>query len=214
LRAVGDRGVYTGNPVLPEIATFDRAALRPAGYERFGLDPARLTVLVFGGSLGARTLNEAAPGLARRWAQRADLQVLHLSGRGPQGQVAGDGEHAASYHRVEYTNAMAEVYAVADIGICRGGATTVAELAAVSLPSVIVPYPHHRDRQQERHAEVLATAGAARIVPDPEATVGRLGEVVEGLLTDDTLARMADAAHRLGRPDAAQRLVAVVEGVA
>lgn len=214
LQSVGSRGVYTGNPVLPEIAHLDREAERSAGYEQFGLDPSRTTVLVFGGSLGARTLNQAAPALARRWAARDDLQILHLSGRSPQSHTSPAEELSAAYHRVEYTSAMAPVYAVADVGICRGGATTVAELAAVGLPSVIVPYPHHRDRQQERHGAILADAGAAVVVPDAQATTERLGAEVERLLDGPTLAQMAAAARRLGRPDAARHLATLVEEVA
>ncbi|MCA1704534.1 MAG: UDP-N-acetylglucosamine--N-acetylmuramyl-(pentapeptide) pyrophosphoryl-undecaprenol N-acetylglucosamine transferase, partial [Actinobacteria bacterium] len=155
LPAAGKRGVFTGNPVLPEIAESDRDAKRAAGYERFGLDPATRTILVFGGSLGARTLNRAAPALAQRWSDRSDLQILHIAGRSPQNQSEAAGAKPSNYHRVEYTQHMAEAYAVADLALCRGGATTVAELGAVGLPAIIVPYPHHRDRQQERHAQVL-----------------------------------------------------------
>lgn len=210
LEAAGSRAVYTGNPVLEEIAGLDREAERSAGYEHFGLDPARTTVLVFGGSLGARTLNEAAPALAQRWTARDDLQILHISGRWPVSQTSSPKQAPAAYHRVEYCNEMAPVYAVADVGICRGGATTVAELCAVGLPSVIVPYPHHRDRQQERHGAILADAGAAVVVPDPQATAARLGAEVERLLDGSGLAQMAAAARRLGRPDAARHLATLV----
>lgn len=213
LAVAGPRAAFTGNPVLPEIAHLDRDARRRAGYGLFNLDPSRRTILVFGGSLGARTLNLAAPSLAERWRDRSDLQILHLSGRSPASQTKDLSELGPVYRRVAYTDAMAEVYAVADIGICRGGATTVAELGAVGLPAVIVPYPHHRDRQQERHGEVLATAGAAVVVADAVATADHLGEIVEGLLEGDRLDVMAAAAKRLGKPDAADRLAALVKGV-
>lgn len=212
LVAAGPRGVFTGNPVLPEIAAFDRQAGRAGGYERFGLDPGKLTILVFGGSLGARTLNQAAPALAQRWRERGDLQVLHISGRAVEAGPLPTAEFP-NYHRVDYTKDMAEVYAVADVGVCRGGATTVAELCAVGLPAVIVPYPHHRDQQQQRHAEILARAGAAVIVSDNEATAERLGTTVDSLLEPQTLARMADAARALGRPDAALHLAELVRAM-
>lgn len=213
LRSVGARGVYTGNPVLPSIAQLDRAAARAGSYEHFGLDPSRTTVLVFGGSLGALTLNSAAPGLARRWAARDDIQILHISGRSSQGQASGS-DLGPAYHRVEYTDEMAMAYAVADICICRGGATTVAELGAVGLPSVIVPYPHHRDRQQERHGAILAAGGAAICVPDSQATAERLGVEVDRLLEGPVLDAMATAARRLGRRDAARHLAALVSEAA
>ena len=212
LGSAGEHGVYTGNPVLPELAEFDRPSKRASGRERFGLDPDRRTVLVFGGSLGARTLNVAAPALARRWSTRDDLQILHISGRS-SASAEPDHEDLPNYHRVEYTSEMPEVYAVADVGICRGGASTVAELAAVGLPSVIVPYPHHRDRQQQRHAEVLAHAGAAVMVLDVDATPARLGEVVEGL-DDRSLTAMSEAARSLAKPDAALRVAELVRSCA
>ncbi|HWC14132.1 MAG TPA: undecaprenyldiphospho-muramoylpentapeptide beta-N-acetylglucosaminyltransferase [Actinomycetota bacterium] len=209
LPAAGRRGVLVGNPVRREIAAMDRASARAAGYERFGLDPGRTTIIVFGGSLGARTLNAAAPALAERWRDRNDLQLLHISGRAADAGVgpgSGDG-----YRRVEYTDAMAEAYAAADLAVCRGGATTIAELTVVGLPSVIVPYPHHRDRQQERHGKVLERAGAAVVVDDEEATAERLGMVVERILDEQRIDTMAEAARRLGRPDAAARLARVVK---
>jgi UDP-N-acetylglucosamine--N-acetylmuramyl-(pentapeptide) pyrophosphoryl-undecaprenol N-acetylglucosamine transferase len=213
LHQAGPRGVFTGNPVLPEIADLDRTAERVKAYDRFGLDPSRVTVLIFGGSLGARTINLAAVGLANRWEHRSDLQILHISGRSAGTQVDGI-EAPSNYRRIEYTKEMATVYAVADVGICRGGATTVAELGAVGLPAVIVPYPHHRDQQQSRHAAVLSSAGAAVVVPDAEATASRLGTEIERLLDGRMLPAMAEAAGRLGMPDAAQRLAAIVRNAA
>ncbi|MEA2452552.1 MAG: UDP-N-acetylglucosamine--N-acetylmuramyl-(pentapeptide) pyrophosphoryl-undecaprenol [Actinomycetota bacterium] len=207
---VGARGVFTGNPVAPEIVELDRTASRAAGYVRFDLDPARKTVLVFGGSLGARTLNRAAPALAQRWRSRSDIQVLHISGRSPASKAEGEVDLGVGYRAIEYTDAMAEVYAVADVAICRGGATTVAELSVVGLPSVIVPYPHHRDQQQLRHAEILERAGAARVLADADATPEGLGELVESMLAGGQLETMAAAAKRLGKPDAAERLAELV----
>lgn len=214
LVSAGRHAVFTGNPVLPDLVDFDRAGLRGEGYRTFGLDPDRRTVLLFGGSLGARTLNVAGPQLAQRWRDRDDLQLLHIAGRSQQAQSAAEGSMPSNYHRVEYTDQMAQVYAVADLAVCRGGATTVAELGATGLPAVIVPYPHHRDKQQERHAAVLERAGAAVVVSDPEATPDRLGAVAEDIIDNGQLAGMGDAARRLGRPDAALRLAELVRAAA
>jgi UDP-N-acetylglucosamine--N-acetylmuramyl-(pentapeptide) pyrophosphoryl-undecaprenol N-acetylglucosamine transferase len=110
---------------------------------------------------------------------------------------------------------MRLAYAVADLALCRGGATTVAELGVTGVPSVIVPYPYHRDRQQERHGDVLEQHGAARVLPDEEATTERVAEITGGLLVDRvSLARMGEATSRWGRPDAAERLAEVVREVA
>ncbi len=218
--AVGRRAVLTGNPVMPEMASFDRTTERERGIERFSLDPARRTVLVFGGSLGAQRVNEAASGLATRWRERADVQVLHIAGRAAFPRLradVGDVEDGEApkgrliYRVVEYVDRMLEAYCVADVALCRGGATTVAELTCVGLPSIIVPYPYHRDRQQERHAEVLERAGAAEVVADKEATTETIGGRIEGLLTDDgRRERMEQATAALGRPDAAFRLADIV----
>lgn len=213
LKEAGPRGAHVGNPVLPSIARLDRERARREGLARFGLDADRRTVIVFGGSLGARTLNEAAPALASRWRDRTDIQILHIAGRASQ-PVPDAEQEGPVYRRITYTDAMDEAYAVADLAICRGGATTIAELLAVGLPAIIVPYPYHRDRQQERHATLLEDAGAAVRVSDGDASTEVLAGTCERLLSGDTLARMSKAAKALGRPDAAERLAEVVRKAA
>jgi UDP-N-acetylglucosamine--N-acetylmuramyl-(pentapeptide) pyrophosphoryl-undecaprenol N-acetylglucosamine transferase len=124
-------------------------------------------------------------------------------------------ESALIYKGVEFVDRMVEAYAVADLGLCRGGATTVAELTAVGLPSVIVPYPYHRDRQQERHGTVLERAGAAAVLPDEMATAAQVATTADALLSNEgRLAQMRVSARSLGRPDAASRLADVVREVA
>ncbi|MDQ4057682.1 MAG: undecaprenyldiphospho-muramoylpentapeptide beta-N-acetylglucosaminyltransferase, partial [Actinomycetota bacterium] len=174
LEHAGPRGVFIGNPVRPEIAAVDHDADRARGHELFELDPQRMTLLVTGGSQGAKRLNEAALGLASLWAERDDLQILHLAGRVQsesfRKQTLGAAEGRLIYRVVDYVDDMVSAYAVADLALCRGGATTVAELGAVGLPAIVVPYPHHRDRQQERHGRVLERAGAAVVLLDDATT--------------------------------------------
>ncbi len=216
LTQAGKKGVYTGNPVLPALANFDRARARSAGYERFGLDPTRQTLLVFGGSLGARTVNVAALGITELWKDRSDLQVLHITGSTAEAADPGTAkDHALVYVPVPFVDAMAEAYAVADLALTRGGATTVAELCVAGLPSIIVPYPHHRDQQQTRHARVLEMAGASILLPDSETTAEKVAQLSDSVLSDPHRSRaMGEAAARLGRPDAAERLAEVVREVA
>ena len=217
---VGRRGVITGNPVPEDFVTYDVEGERTRGYEEFGLEPGRRTVLVFGGSQGARRLNHAALGLVSAWRERADRQVLHATGRAAYGDIAravddAGGGGALVYRVVPYVDRMVSAYAVADLAVCRGGATTVAELAATGTPAIIVPYPFHRDRQQELHGRALERAGAAFVLLDAEATPGRLAFEAERLLEDeDGLARMRKAAAGMGVPDAAHRLARVVKEVA
>jgi UDP-N-acetylglucosamine--N-acetylmuramyl-(pentapeptide) pyrophosphoryl-undecaprenol N-acetylglucosamine transferase len=218
LAEAGSRGVNTGNPVVPEIAEMDVEAARKAGLDRFDLDPSRRTLLVFGGSQGARRINEAAVKLKHIWSDKEDRQVVHITGASEATQVEDEEktqEGALVFRSVGFVDEMAEAYAVADIALSRGGASTVAELAAVGLPAVIVPYPHHRDRQQELHGHSLERAGAAVVVPDVEATGEHLASVLEPILGDETkLENMTKSAREFGRPDAANQLARIVEEAA
>jgi UDP-N-acetylglucosamine--N-acetylmuramyl-(pentapeptide) pyrophosphoryl-undecaprenol N-acetylglucosamine transferase len=214
----GENGVVVGNPVAPELAVVDVSRERERGWERFDLDPIRKTVLVFGGSQGSRRINEAAAGLAEIWTGNLDLQVLHIAGSSAEtesGFASGNHTPRLIYRMVPYVERMVEAYAVADLALCRGGATTVAELCAVGLPAIIVPYPHHRDRQQERLGRVLEDAGAAVVLDDSATSSAAVAELVDRLLADDgALEAMSKAAVSLSRPDAALRLATLVREAA
>lgn len=215
LAEAGPHAIFTGNPVAADIAHLDRSAARAAAYERFDLSPDRRTILIFGGSLGAHTLNVAGYELAIAWKDRTDVQIFHISGRkGLMIMGSSPPDVSGVLRHADYVDDMKLAYAVADLAICRGGATTVAELCAVGLPAIIVPYPHHRDRHQERHGRVLERAGAAVVVTDAEATARHLGAVVDDLLSGDRLDQMAAATRALGRPDAAEDLARVVRAAA
>ncbi len=219
LSAAGGKGVFTGNPVAPELVGLDRGMAKARAQDRWELDPERRTLLVFGGSLGAKRVNDAAAGLAARWADRSDLQVLHITGRSSYEAISRSVSAARPgrliYRVVDYVSGMGDAYAAADLALCRGGATTVAELGVLGVPSVIVPYPHHRDRQQEKHAGVLVAAGAARLLDDAQTTTETVGTACGGLLAEDAaLTSMAAAALALGRPDAGDRLAAVIRKAA
>ncbi|MGH2792277.1 MAG: undecaprenyldiphospho-muramoylpentapeptide beta-N-acetylglucosaminyltransferase [Actinomycetota bacterium] len=218
LEQAGPRSIFVGNPVRPEIASVDHDADRARGYERFDLDARRMTLLVTGGSQGAQRLNEAALGLASLWADRDDLQILHLAGR-VQAETfmkqARWAEDRLIYRVVDYVDDMVSAYAVADLALCRGGATTVAELGVVGLPAIVVPYPHHRDRQQERHGRVLERAGAAVVLRDDATTPAEVARLAGEMLADGgKLKDMRTAALGVGRPDAATNLARIVKHAA
>ncbi len=219
LAMTGRKGVYTGNPVRRSLVEADLRALRPEARARFGLDPGRKTLLVFGGSQGAASVNEAALGLGVEWEGRTDLQVLHVAGTVhwpelPRRAARADGDGLV-YRIVEYVEDMEAAYAASDLALCRGGASTVAELTVVGLPSIVVPYPHHRDRQQERHARVLQQAGAAAVLLDSEVTARRVASLASEILLDDhRLDAMRRSGRTLGRPDAAARVASVLREVA
>jgi UDP-N-acetylglucosamine--N-acetylmuramyl-(pentapeptide) pyrophosphoryl-undecaprenol N-acetylglucosamine transferase len=217
LAKIGRKGVYTGNPVRPDFVDADGAEARNRGLELFGLEAGRKTLLVFGGSQGAQRINEAAVGLAQAWADSPDRQVLHIAGPAHEPTIRSLTQSSGPpvYRVVAYVDDMVAAYAVADLALCRGGATTVAELGVMGLPSIIVPYPHHRDRQQERHGMILQRAGAAIVVQDSSATTERVGEVAARLLDDDEgRSKMRTAALELGRPEAARHVAALLEEIA
>lgn len=216
LRAAGPRGVFTGNPVMSRFLSVNPDSLKASAMTELGLHPDRATVLVFGGSLGAKRINEAALDLASRWAQREDVQIFHVTGREAYPDIADKAQGSGdTYVAVPFVDDMVSAYAVADVAVCRGGATTVAELCVMGLPSIVVPYPHHRDRQQERHARVLEVAGAATVLADDETTGQRLDGLLTGLLdSPERLASMSDAARSIARPDAGRRLADEVIGAA
>jgi UDP-N-acetylglucosamine--N-acetylmuramyl-(pentapeptide) pyrophosphoryl-undecaprenol N-acetylglucosamine transferase len=214
------RSVVTGTPVRPEIAALGLGPVDRADARRqLGLPPDRPTVAVFGGSLGARRLNQAVAGLVEQWSGRTDRSIYHIVGRrdwpvdAPRGAEPPASEQAGpALVQVPYQHQMAAVYAAADLVVCRAGAMTVAELAAAGVPSVLVPLPGAPGDHQTANARVLERAGAAVLVPDAQCQPGRLAEVVDGLLADGPgLERMARAARSLGHRDAAAAGARLVE---
>lgn len=210
-----DRVVVTGNPVRADLAGIDRPALRTEAAETLGLDPQRRTLLVFGGSLGARRLNDAVLDSAGRWGDPSRLQVLHAAGARDHERVAAaweDREVGALHVRcVEFIERMDLAYAIADLALCRSGASTIAELAVAGVPAVLVPYPHAAADEQTANAAALADADAAVLVRDEELDGSSLVSVAEPVLTDAARQQtMAEAARGIGRPDAAARLADVV----
>jgi undecaprenyldiphospho-muramoylpentapeptide beta-N-acetylglucosaminyltransferase len=215
------RAVVTGTPVRPEIAAVRRDAdARREARAELGLPAGRATVVVFGGSLGARRINLAVDELADRWKDRDDLSVYHVVGRrdwvGPEpaGVDRSDGAEpeGLTLVRVPYQQRMAVLYAAADLVVCRAGAMTVAELATAGVPSVLVPLPGAPGDHQTANARVLADAHAGVLLPDGECDGATLTSLLDQLLGDpDRLEAMGRAAAALGRVDAAAAGARVVE---
>ena len=201
---------HVGIPLRHSIATLDRPALRDEARAFFGLEPTRTTLLVFGGSQGARRLNETM-GEAASAVLQAGAQVLHARGRDQQVTVAeADQERASRYHVVEYVDRMDLAYAAADVVVSRAGAMTCAELAAVGLPSVYVPFPIGNG-EQRFNALPTVRAGGGLLVDDADFTPEWVAATLPGLLGDpQRLDRMSRAAESLGRRDADDRVVAMV----
>lgn len=196
----------TGCPVRAGFFT----ASRDAGLRCFRLDSSRKTLLVTGASQGARAVNDMILASHTELGSIPDWQILHLTGERDYERVAAAHNASGLAGRVlAYTDEMPAALAVADLVVARAGASSLAELTAAGRPSILVPYPHHRDRHQIANAEQLAHAGAARIVEET-GTASADSAFVDALLTlmkdQAQRERMGKAAARLGKPDAAEVL--------
>jgi UDP-N-acetylglucosamine--N-acetylmuramyl-(pentapeptide) pyrophosphoryl-undecaprenol N-acetylglucosamine transferase len=194
-----------GNPVRRAfVHAARRAATDPAGFEARSRG-----ILVLGGSQGARSLNEVVPEALARLSRASGARIVHQTGVAMETAVRQRyAELGCEAEVVSFIDDMARAYADAAVVIARAGATTVAELCAVGRPSVLVPYPHAADDHQRKNGDALAADGAAVCVPESELSVERLQSELSELLGDtEARRRMAEAARRLGRPDAAAAIV-------
>jgi UDP-N-acetylglucosamine--N-acetylmuramyl-(pentapeptide) pyrophosphoryl-undecaprenol N-acetylglucosamine transferase len=198
------RAVVCGNPVRPEIAALPAPAERMA--QRTG--PRRL--LVLGGSLGARALNETVPDAIATIPEALRPEILHQAGELTLETAREAYRRAGIQAQVTpFIDDMAAAYAWADLAVCRAGALTVSELAAAGVASVLVPYPYAVDDHQTGNARYLADGGAACLLPQGQLTAPALGALLAGLLAAPArLLAMAQAARSLARLDAASRIAA------
>lgn len=192
----------TGRPVPP--VPQDREAARG----RFGVRDDETLVVVFGGSLGARTINHAAvhafadPGFAN-----ARLRVLHAAGERDLPELTAPGDH---YDLRGYVSGFMDALVAADLVVARSGGS-VWEIAAAGRPAILIPYPHATQDHQTVNAQFFADAGAAVMIPDAELTADRLAETARSLLTDDArMTAMGRAAAAAARPHAAAEIATQV----
>ncbi|QSE78667.1 undecaprenyldiphospho-muramoylpentapeptide beta-N-acetylglucosaminyltransferase [Rhodococcus koreensis] len=201
-----------GIPVRASITGLDRAALRAEARAHFGLPADGPVLLVFGGSQGARSLNEAVSGAAESLAA-AGVAVLHA--HGPKNTLDVPATPGGPpYVAVPYLSRMDLAYSAADAVICRSGAMTVAEVSAVGLPAVYVPLPHGNG-EQELNARPVVAAGGGMIVADGDLSAGFVAETVIPLLRDP--AQLEDMGHRAagaGHRSAAAEVARIVIDVA
>ena len=201
---------WVGMPMRTQISSLNRAVAQLPARQTLGLDPDLTTLVVTGGSSGAlninRTVTQALPALLE-----AGIQVLHLTGRDkPVLDSQGELLTAAGYHQREYLDGMELAYAAADLIVARAGAGTVCEVAAVGLPSVLVPLPLGNG-EQALNARGLVAAGGALTVRDESFTADWVRTQLVPLLSEpERLLRMADAAASLGVRDADQTMARLV----
>ena len=198
----------TGNPVRPAVLAADRARGRKA----LSLPKTSTVLLVFGGSRGARHLNSAILALRDRLLAIRKLRVVHVAGklevdtvRGALDAAGGDG--GGRWLVLDYIDDMGSALAAADLVVARAGATSIAEITALGLPAVLVPYPYATDDHQTRNAATMVAHDAAVLVADGDLDEERFGDILVELLGDaGRRATMSDASRTLGRPDAAAQL--------
>ena len=195
----------TGNPVRAFILSGER----DAGLRHFGLVEGRPTVFVFGGSRGARRINEAALEAMRLLNGRVDVQFILQTGREDYEEA---GRRVAAEKLparvLPFLREIHLAYAAADLLVCRSGAMTLAEIAACGTPAILVPYPFAAHNHQEINAANLVERGAATLILDRELTGDRLAREIAHLLADrQLLRRMSAHARTFARLDAAERLV-------
>lgn len=198
----------TGLPIRAEVVT----TTRKEGAAALGLDPTRFTMLILGGSLGSRRLNQAVAGALEELARSGILppgsQLLHVVGQrylaeAPSVAITGMNYRRIPFLREEYAQALAAT----DLLLSRAGASTVAEIAARGMPSILIPWAAASTGEQWLNAQPLAKAGAAVLIPDQELAADRLVVELKPLLTEPgRLERMGAAAKLLGMPRAAESI--------
>ena len=197
-----DKVVVSGYPVRPRIFTLGRAESRTA----LGLEPAIKTLLVFGGSRGARSINQALVAGLRDLLPAC--QIVHISGRLDAEWVAGAARSLpddlrARYHLLPYLDDMPLALVAADLAVARAGAAVLGEFPAAGLPAVLVPYPYSGQHQQA-NADYMAENGAALVLPDADLEERLVPTVLDLLNDDEALAAMSESTRAMARPDAAQ----------
>lgn len=211
-----ERVVLTGNPVRSAVLGADRIAGRAV----LGIEPDACVLLAFGGSRGARHINSALIGLRDRLLAIPNLVVLHVAGPSEVSTVAdalaaAGGDPDDRWRVVGYLDDMGSALAAADLIVSRAGATSIAEITALGLPAVLVPFPYATDDHQTKNAAALVACGAAALVPDSELDEERFGDVLVGLLSSaERRATMSAASRTLGRPNAAEHVAQVVRSAA
>lgn len=205
--------VQTGIPVRRAIL---QRTNRIEAARRLGLDPNRRTILVMGGSQGARSINEAVAGLITRRALPAQWQLLHVSGERDYAYMQAEERAPFGENRVTllaYLDDLADAYSVSDLVIGRAGASTLGELAAVGLPSILVPYPFASEDHQTQNARAFVGQGAAVLLEDRELNADSLWWTLSKAMEPQRLTIMRAAARSLAPGDPIARIVARIDAL-
>lgn len=197
----------TGTPVREEI---QNQPTRQEAAAKFGLDPDLKTILVMGGSQGAKHLNSLVVEASKAMP---DVQFVHVTGNGDFDRVKAElGDDCATHKLISFCDDMASLYALSDLALMRSGASSLSEISYLGLASILVPYPYAADDHQTKNAEVFEQTGAALLRQEKDLDAGVLVADVTSIFGDlDKLNTMSKASAELGVKDAAIRVCSVIE---
>ena len=213
-----EKTVFTGNPIRAAVMSADRKS----GAAEFNFDSDKKTILISGGSRGARSINRAMVGVLAAVKEDTDAQYLLVTGKNEYNDVinrlvsAGVDLEKSNHIRVKpYLYDMPAAMAMADVAVFRAGATGLAELTAKGIPSILIPYPYAAENHQEFNARALEKHGAARVILNSDLNSEVLLSTIRELLRSDAkLKKMAAASKELGRPQAADTIADLVLSIA
>lgn len=196
--------IYTGNPIRSEILVHEKEE----ALKELGLDPKKKTILVSGGSRGARSINKAMLEAELKLSGREDVQVLHATGdinyEDYMKEINSKGGVKENIIIKPYLHNMPVALAAADLAVFRAGAIGLAELMACGIPSVLIPYPYATANHQEHNARAVEGNGAAKVILDKDMTGEKILALIEELLKNEAeLKKMQESAKALGKPEAA-----------
>jgi UDP-N-acetylglucosamine--N-acetylmuramyl-(pentapeptide) pyrophosphoryl-undecaprenol N-acetylglucosamine transferase len=205
------RAIFTGNPVGQTILDAAKAKNEKIAQDMDAKGPLRIVVM--GGSQGASAIDERVPAAVKMAKLDRQISVLHQCAADHENQVAAaykSGQINAEV--VPFINDTASAYLKADLVIARSGATTIAELNVMGLPAVLLPYPHHSDRQQHRNAEPMRSVNAAHVLDEQETNISDMAVSIATFINNDELRRQASQdSAQLAHPQAAQSIVDELE---
>ncbi|MFH1515203.1 MAG: glycosyltransferase, partial [bacterium] len=218
LKRFREKIVVTGCPIREEILNVDRET----GIRKMGLDPGLKTILVIGGSQGSRTINETflsawVLNYKRTHKRIEEVQVIHQWGKKDFSATKNriwTLPFGKTYHLFSFINNMPEALATADVIICRAGATTIAEITAVGIPAVLIPFPHATDQHQYHNAHNLHLNKAGVMIEEKHLSQDYLLREIYEIINDPKKqSSMAKASRALGKPDATRDFISVIEEV-
>ncbi|GHT00902.1 UDP-N-acetylglucosamine--N-acetylmuramyl-(pentapeptide) pyrophosphoryl-undecaprenol N-acetylglucosamine transferase [Bacteroidia bacterium] len=205
--------VLTGNPVRQDLVVTE--AKKKEAYTYFGLNPNKKTVLVVGGSLGARTINESMQASLRK-IEEGDVQFIWQTGKNAQsiGEIPAGGLHGKdlykkgpSWVRLEFISRMDLAYSIADLIVSRAGAGSISEFCILGKPVILVPSPNVAEDHQTKNAQALMKKGAAVLITDDRAIKDLLPQTLELIHSDERLKKLSTNISKLAHPDAAKKIV-------